>query len=245
MNQDNIRGNAYGFQVELLPSLKLLRGNAPDCTLLSFLVGLITKEFPEIEAIVPELGIPISLARVNQYTEMQEHIKKFNEFSDAVQSLETEYQAARQLHAQVDEVNLTSFKAALDPFLQSVNEHNSAINSKFLKLQEDRTTLFKYFAETSTDITTEGFLGHFGDFLTDFETVRLARQQQAATAASQVKLSRRGSLISNEKRSGNSLTAYINSGQVDERSCIDGFMGRLRTGSSPLNSIISNELSIA
>lgn len=57
MNRGSNRGNALGFTLESVNSLKPLRGSEPDTTLLTFLLETIQREFPDYAEILSELAM--------------------------------------------------------------------------------------------------------------------------------------------------------------------------------------------
>lgn len=228
LNQDNsARGSALGFQIEALPTLKLLRGNVPDSTLLSFIVGTISKEFPDLMNIVSELGLPISLSRVNQYAEMESHMNKLSDMIDNIRLIESEYQAS--LPRNVDPEEDIPFWTNYHRFLAEAEELYAAVTTRYEKLALDRAKVVKYFLE-SPSITTETFLGFFHDFLNDFENVRLHQEKLKRNALlhqqQQEAQSRRTSSI----RGKSKINALLQ--QEGGKGVLDDCLSKLRTGSA-------------
>lgn len=228
LNQDNsARGNALGFQIEALPTLKLLKGNMPDTTLLSFIVGTINKEFPDLMNIVSELGLPISLSRVNQYAEMESHMKKLGDMIDNIRLIESEYQSSIPQNVDLEED--AAFWTNYRECLTEAEQLYAAVTTRYEKLAHDRAKVVRYFLE-SPSITTETFLGFFHDFLNDFENVRLHQEKLKRNALLQQQQQEAQTRRTSSIRGKSKINALLL--QEGGKGVLDDCLSKLRMGSA-------------
>ena len=106
LNQGSNRGNALGFTLESVNSLKPLRGSEPDTTLLTFLLETVQREFPDYAEILGELAM-IRGITPTKLTELEESYALLTASHQNLQQTVAAYRAFKLLPpsspAEIDE----------------------------------------------------------------------------------------------------------------------------------------------
>lgn len=92
VNQENSRnGNAPGFHIEYITSIKPLRGSEPGSSMLSFLVGVLSSQFPDTMHVLSDLAV-IGTVRGMKFSDAEEKVAELARHVEGITSLVEKYQ---------------------------------------------------------------------------------------------------------------------------------------------------------
>lgn len=92
INQGSTRGNALGFSFEYLTALKPLKAIDPEINMLSFLVDLVSREFPDLGNIISDLS-SVRMAKETKLKDVDELVTRFAETRRTVAKIVESYKA--------------------------------------------------------------------------------------------------------------------------------------------------------
>ncbi len=90
VNQGTVRGDALGFSLEYITSVKPLRANAADTNMLTFLLDVIHRECPEALSIVSELSFLSGIGSL-KFSDLEEQVGAMKRSADHIRSLVDRY----------------------------------------------------------------------------------------------------------------------------------------------------------
>lgn len=169
--------NAMGFSVEYIASLRPLRGCLGDSNMMTYLVGLVKDEFPDLTEVIDELSF-MKNAKEMKIKDIQDVLGKLADAKDAAEYLVSMYELFDPPQQGDDFMKVLkgnrSICFQLTPHLdyfRHVEESRVAITTRFSQLQVELQSIFAYFfhKEIIKEMTAEMFFSIFNDFLSDFE----------------------------------------------------------------------------
>lgn len=92
VNQGTSRGDALGFSLQYISSLKPLRGCEPDTNMITFLMETISKEFPDLEGIITDLAF-IKSAKELKFKDLEDRLAKLGDAQRKAQEILERYQS--------------------------------------------------------------------------------------------------------------------------------------------------------
>ncbi|KAJ3386405.1 Dishevelled associated activator of morphogenesis 2 [Lobulomyces angularis] len=162
MNGDTFRGQAFGFSIDILTKLGDVKSTSGKTTLLSYLVTLIDKKFPELKDLTSEMSFLEKASRVSLITISQE-----------VAELE---KGLERLKLEVEQQSLIkgceTFCKVFREFLECNLIFFEDLKKNKLEMELNFKFIVNFFGEDLKLSTPESFFGIFNTYVMGFEKAK-------------------------------------------------------------------------
>uniref|UniRef100_A0A3Q3JFF5 Uncharacterized protein n=1 Tax=Monopterus albus TaxID=43700 RepID=A0A3Q3JFF5_MONAL len=216
------RGNAYGFKVSSLSKMADTKSSIDkNITLLHYMITVLEKKYPKVEAFSEELQNVPEAAKVNM-TDLE---KDIGSLRSGLQSTEVElqYQQSQSTQGPVDK-----FVPVITQFITMASFSFSEVEESLAEAKELFGKALRHFGEDSSKLQPDEFFGIFDTFLVAFseakrdnENMARRKEEEERRAAKEAQVSRlsdeRDVLEAEEGGEFDDLVSALRSGEVFDR----------------------------